>query len=57
MSREGKVDLNNNPYEIIQEMFCRNTDKIKEFKASCTKYDMTDIIMIPILVNYGATNL
>ena len=40
-SHEGKVESGNNHYKITQEMLCGNTDKIKEFKERCDKYDMT----------------
>ena len=37
-------------------MLYGNTDKIKEFKEFCDKYDMTNVLMIPTLVNSGDTN-
>ena len=48
---EGEVDLGNNHYKSIQEMFYGNTDKIKAFQKHRDKYDMKDVIMIPNPVN------
>ena len=56
MSREGKVDSGNIHYKSIQEMFCGNTDKIKAFKESCDKYDITNFLMIPTIVKSSSSN-
>ena len=56
-SHEGAARSGNTHYKSIWDMFCGSTNKIKLFKECYNKYEMSDVLMIPTLVDSSATHL
>jgi hypothetical protein len=55
-SSEGEVDNDNTKYKTIQDQFVGNLTKLDPAELRCIRYDLMDILNVPLLRDKSATS-